>query len=354
MKLFEPLDINGMVLPNRIVVPAMVTRLSGEDGVVNDDHRPLRALRPGRRRAHRGRGDGRHRAKSGPLLRISDDEFMPGPHRPARASTTCRPSKVVPQIIHFLKIARSGWRQTVDMLSHDDIDEIVEAYGAAAARARRPASTASSCTWRTPTRCRRSSRARIRARRVRRHAREPPAPDRPRDGAVAPRGRDDFPVGVRFLAEECIKDGYTVLDAKPIALRLAELGADYLSLSAGGKFEDAIHLPGQPPTLTPATPATAACPAPYPKVPTRILRGDQGLCEGARLRHAGRDHRQDFRARRRRGGPRRRQGRPRRDRARAARRSRLAEQGARGRARPHRPLRSTAMCASISTAPTCG
>ncbi|MHA1566220.1 MAG: oxidoreductase, partial [Alphaproteobacteria bacterium] len=35
MKLFEPLDINGMVIPNRTLVPAMVTRLSGEDGFVN-------------------------------------------------------------------------------------------------------------------------------------------------------------------------------------------------------------------------------------------------------------------------------------------------------------------------------
>ena len=37
MDLFEPLDINGMVIPNRILVPAMVTRLSGEDGHVNQD-----------------------------------------------------------------------------------------------------------------------------------------------------------------------------------------------------------------------------------------------------------------------------------------------------------------------------
>ena len=35
MKLFEPLDINGMVIQNRTLVPAMVTRLSGEDGYVN-------------------------------------------------------------------------------------------------------------------------------------------------------------------------------------------------------------------------------------------------------------------------------------------------------------------------------
>ncbi len=57
----------------------------------------------------------------------------------------------------------------------------------------------------------------------------------------------DFPVGVRFLADEFIKDGYTVNDAKIIALRLAELGAAYLSLSVGGKFEDAIHKAGHVP-----------------------------------------------------------------------------------------------------------
>ncbi len=55
----------------------------------------------------------------------------------------------------------------------------------------------------------------------------------------------DFPVGVRFLADEFIKDGYTVNDAKLIGLRLAQLGAAYLSLSVGGKFDDAVHTPGQ-------------------------------------------------------------------------------------------------------------
>jgi len=36
MKLLEPLKINQMTIPNRVLVPAMVTRLSGEDGFVND------------------------------------------------------------------------------------------------------------------------------------------------------------------------------------------------------------------------------------------------------------------------------------------------------------------------------
>ena len=37
MKLFEPLDIPGMRIPNRIMVPAMVTHLCREDGVVTDE-----------------------------------------------------------------------------------------------------------------------------------------------------------------------------------------------------------------------------------------------------------------------------------------------------------------------------
>ena len=64
--------------------------------------------------------------------------------------------------------------------------------------------------------------------------------------AVRARVGADFPVGVRFLAEEAIKDGYALPDAQRIALRMAQLGVDYISLSVGGKFEDAIHKPGQP------------------------------------------------------------------------------------------------------------
>jgi len=46
-------------------------------------------------------------------------------------------------------------------------------------------------------------------------------------------------VGCRFLAEECIEGGNTVEDAAYFARRFAEAGMDFLSLSRGGKFEDA-------------------------------------------------------------------------------------------------------------------
>jgi 2,4-dienoyl-CoA reductase-like NADH-dependent reductase (Old Yellow Enzyme family) len=49
----------------------------------------------------------------------------------------------------------------------------------------------------------------------------------------------DFPLGCRFLAEECIEGGGTVTDAEYFARAFAAAGMDFLSLSRGGKFDDA-------------------------------------------------------------------------------------------------------------------
>jgi 2,4-dienoyl-CoA reductase-like NADH-dependent reductase (Old Yellow Enzyme family) len=48
-----------------------------------------------------------------------------------------------------------------------------------------------------------------------------------------------FVVGCRFLAEECIPGGSTPADAAWFGGQFARAGMDYLSLSRGGKFEDA-------------------------------------------------------------------------------------------------------------------
>lgn len=246
--LFSPFRINRIDLPNRLVLPAMVTRLSGEDGLVNDD---IRA-----RYVRFAKGEvglivveamAVHGAKSGPLLRISSDDYKPGLTDLAARIHDAGPSKVVPQIIHFLKIARSGWRQTVDMLSHEEIDGIVEAYGAAAVRARdcgydgvelhmAHAYTLSSFLSRLNPRKDEyggtlANRLRLPLRVVAKVR-----------AAVGP----DFMLGVRFLGEECIRNGYTVVDAGPIAAALAAAGVDYISLSAGGKFEDARVIEGEP------------------------------------------------------------------------------------------------------------
>jgi len=62
--------------------------------------------------------------------------------------------------------------------------------------------------------------------------------------AVRERVGDDYVVGVRFLADEVIEGGSRVEDAIYYAKEFARSGFDFLSLSKGGKFEDA-----QPPKV---------------------------------------------------------------------------------------------------------
>ena len=57
--------------------------------------------------------------------------------------------------------------------------------------------------------------------------------------AVRERVGCEFPVGCRMLAEDCIESGSTVEDAEFFAERFAYAGMDFISLSRGGKFEDA-------------------------------------------------------------------------------------------------------------------
>lgn len=49
----------------------------------------------------------------------------------------------------------------------------------------------------------------------------------------------DYTVGCRYLSEDCIEDGMDVDDAAWFGVEFARAGMDFLSLSRGGKFEDA-------------------------------------------------------------------------------------------------------------------
>jgi 2,4-dienoyl-CoA reductase-like NADH-dependent reductase (Old Yellow Enzyme family) len=58
-------------------------------------------------------------------------------------------------------------------------------------------------------------------------------------GAVRARVGAGFTVGARILADEVIPDGHGEDDATFFAVALAQAGLDFLSLSTGGKFDDA-------------------------------------------------------------------------------------------------------------------
>jgi len=247
--LFSPMKVRGLRLENRIVLPAMVTRLSGDDGFVNTDIRDryLRFARgePGLMVLE---AMGVNETKSGPLLRASHDRFVPGLRDLVREIHATSPTKVAAQIIHFLKISRSGWRERVQDLDRAAIEGVIDAYGEAAVRIRDAgfdavelhmahAYTLSSFLSR-----RNDRRDEFGGSSIENRLRVPSlalARVRERVGA-------DYPIGVRFDGEEAIKDGYSVGDAALFAVRFARIGADYVSVSAGGKFEDAVHVKGEP------------------------------------------------------------------------------------------------------------
>ncbi|HXE57548.1 MAG TPA: hypothetical protein VNK43_06070 [Gemmatimonadales bacterium] len=93
-----------------------------------------------------------------------------------------------------------------------------------------------------------------------------------------------FAVGCRYLSEECVPGGNTVDDAAWFGVALAGAGMDYLSLSRGGKFEDAK----QPKVGWAAYPYTG--PSGYECMPTvrSDARGPFGrnLAATARIRRA--------------------------------------------------------------------
>lgn len=50
---------------------------------------------------------------------------------------------------------------------------------------------------------------------------------------------DDYPAGCRFLSEDCTEGGSEVADACHFGVAFAQAGMDFLSLSRGGRFDDA-------------------------------------------------------------------------------------------------------------------
>jgi 2,4-dienoyl-CoA reductase-like NADH-dependent reductase (Old Yellow Enzyme family) len=229
---------------------------------------------------------------SGPLLRLGHDRFVPGLKVLVEEMRAAGPSLVMPQIIDFLKIATRkptrvfmesmvqrggladsvlaltdaeferdhaqllaprqqrdflfGYRQTIEDLDLAEIRRIPGWFAAAARRARRCgfdgvelhfAHAYTMASFLSVTNARTDAYGGSFANRLRlplevvRAVREEIGPD--------------FILGCRFLGSEDIlgQDGLvhgnTLEDAQEIAVALARAGVDVLSISRGGKFEDA-------------------------------------------------------------------------------------------------------------------
>ena len=241
-KLFSPITMRGVTFPNRIMRTSMVSGLATEDGAVTD------ALRGRYRREAKG-GAGALVVEASVVipsrssfnLRISDDSFVPGLTEVVNSIRAANvDTRIGIQIMQFLKVARSGWRQKVEDFKKEDLPKIVQDHVDGAKRALAAgfdfielhmahayvlASFLSRVNKR-PDEYGGSFENRMRL---------PIEVYR----AVRETVGEDYPLGIRINGEEFVVEGNTLEQSARIARRLAELGADYISVTAGSRFEDA-------------------------------------------------------------------------------------------------------------------
>ena len=303
-QLYQPIMVGSVRLASRTWVPAMVPWRASEDGDVTPSVLAwYERFARGRPAALVVEATGVRDVASGPLLRISDDRFLPGLERLTecvrRASNG--ETKLFIQIIDFLSIRRrpapqkyferfltvtprhreflqmpdadeasirtrlaalneaelaqaltareleslrKGYRQRVtdtDVAAVRDLPATLPAvFAAAAVRARRAgfdgvelhyAHAYTMASFLSALNSRSDGYGGGREQRVR----------LPLEVLAAVRSQvgPAFPVGCRMLAEDCIESGSTVDDTEYFAERFAGAGMDFISLSRGGKFEDA-------------------------------------------------------------------------------------------------------------------
>ena len=245
-KLFSPITIKGCTFPNRIMSTAAVTRLAAEDGHVTEN---IRARY--KRMAQGGLGAMVVEAavvlpsKSSFNLRVSDDRFLPELKEFVNEIRKVNPEvRIGLQLIHFLKVARSGWRQKVEDLKPEEIALIPEQFANGASRAEAAsfdfvelhmAHFTTLASFLSLVNKRKDEyggdfegRMRLPTEVV---------------GKVRQAVGSHFPVGMRINGEEFTKEGNTLLQSARVARRLASVGADYISVSAGERFEDAEPSP---------------------------------------------------------------------------------------------------------------
>lgn len=250
-RLFSPLKIKGIMFPNRIMSTAAVTRLAAEDGHVTQNIKDRY-----QRLAMGGVGSIVVEAavvlpsRSSFNLRVSDDQFIDElKDFLAGIRNVNQDVRIGLQLIHFLKVARSGWRQKVEDLKVEEIAVIPGQFASGAVRARSAgfdfvelhmahfttlASFLSLVNKRTDEYgCDFEGRVKL-----------------PTEVVLATRKAvgEEYLIGARILGEEFTKEGNTLLQSARVGRRLATLGLDYVSVSAGERFEDAdTPLPNMPP-----------------------------------------------------------------------------------------------------------
>jgi 2,4-dienoyl-CoA reductase-like NADH-dependent reductase (Old Yellow Enzyme family) len=302
-RLFSPARIGALALEQRTWVPAMVPWRATEDGFVTDDvvdwYSRFARGKPG---VIVVEATGIRDIASGPLMRISDDRYLPGLRRLVDAVREASEghTRLLIQIIDFLSIRRrpspakfferflvvtdahraafdgslsdEEIRQKLSSMKPDDLADVLtdrelEAlefgqreritdmgmphirelpqvlpglFADAAARAQQAGFDGVELHY---------AHAYTMASFLSRKNTRDDGYGGPRENrvrlpievfnAVRARVGSDYVVGCRYLADECIEGGSDVDDAVFFGVEFAKAGMDFISCSRGGKFDDA-------------------------------------------------------------------------------------------------------------------
>ncbi len=238
--LLSPVNFRNLRLRNRVVWLPVVSWLAEEDGFVTDA-----LIERYRRRAQGGVGllvieaTGVLDRRSPKLIKICDDKYMPGLEKLVQAIHD-EGAKVSVQLIHYAKKSKkTGWKQKVEDLSSEEIEQVKKEYVNAAVRAKKVGfdavelHVAHSYTL--------ASFASLLNKRQDEYGRDVYGRTKivlDIMDMVREKVGDNYAVCARISGEEFVKGGNTLKQTEIISKLMAGKGLDYLSVSAGGKDED--------------------------------------------------------------------------------------------------------------------
>lgn len=255
-RLFSPIAINGLNLENRIIMAPTHLGLNDEEGFVTPQVIDffLKRAKGGVSMIILGAVAINPRRLPS-QMRLSDDKFIPGVKELVSRIHSEARVNVAAQLYDWLKIARH-WKQDIHDMTPDEIDKVIEYHEKGAVRAIKTGfdaieihaahgyTLASFLCLRNKRQDGYGGTFKGRIRLV---------------GEVYERVRavvgSDYPLGVRINGDDFIVGGNSLKQSRSIAQRLAEMGFDYISVTAGGKYEDSQGIIPK-----------WECPHPYPPV----------------------------------------------------------------------------------------
>jgi len=237
--LFSPITINRMKLENRIIMAPTRENLAAEDSYVTTEMADfyLRRAKGGVSMIVLGAvGVNPRRSPFMPL--INDDKFIPALKDLVGRIHSETEVKICAQLSDWLKIAR-GWKQDVNDVTGEEIEQRIDCFEKGAIRAKEAGFDA--IELHAAHGYALASFLSLRNKREDEYG----GPIEKRMKIVIEiyqRVRkalgNDYPIGIRINGDEFIIGGNTLQHSRIIAKKLAEMGVDYISVSAGGKYED--------------------------------------------------------------------------------------------------------------------